>query len=134
MYAGEISCFAFLLGLTMQNRRRARFTRNVDLGRKSMSARPYTIPDSAPVWVKNVLKGSPSRHSVQALIWLSVFAAAAGVYAARWHRSALVALVFLYYAGLGWAALRWTDRNGIFPEKGPSPTTKPASPSRAGSP
>jgi hypothetical protein len=91
-----------------------------------MDAPKYSVPASAPVWVRNILKGSPSRRSVQTLIWLSILAAAAGVCAARWDRSSLVALIFLYYAFLAWAALRWADQNGVFPK--PNPTFSPGPP------
>ena len=90
-----------------------------------MSAPSYTVPDSAPVWVKNILKGSPTRRSIQALIGLSVFAAAAGAYGAQWNRSTLAALFFLYYAFLAWAALRWADQHGVFPKKEPNQPSQP---------
>jgi hypothetical protein len=93
-----------------------------------MNAPSYIVPDSAPVWVKNILKGSPARRSIQILIGLSIFAAAAGAYGAQWNRSALAALFFLYYAFVAWAALRWADQHGVFSKEEPNqpPQTTPS--------
>ncbi len=96
----------------------------------------YTIPDSAPIWVRQWLRDSPTRRSMQVLIYLSVSAALIGVWLSRWNRVTLLTLVFLWYAFWMGAALRWADRHGIFPVKGPSqppPSAGKAPPSLAGS-
>lgn len=84
-----------------------------------MSDFAYQVPASAPQWVKNILKGSPSRGTIQTLIALSVLAAVVGVYCARWNPATLAAVFFLYYAVIAGAALHWADRNGVFRKKEP---------------
>lgn len=74
----------------------------------------YTVSDDAPIWVKNILRGSPSRGSIRLLLVLSVLAGLAVVYAERGKITALLSLVFFYYALLAWLGLRWGDRNGLF--------------------
>lgn len=59
------------------------------------------------------------------LIGLSVLAAIAGVYGAKWNRATLAALFFLSYALVAWAARRWADQHGVFPKKDPDQPPKP---------
>lgn len=80
----------------------------------------HSVPDSAPASVKNFLKGSPTRRSIQTLIGLSGLTAAAGAYGAQWNRATLAALFFLCYAFVAWSALRWADRHGVFPKEEPN--------------
>jgi len=89
----------------------------------------YVVPDEAPVWVKNLLTGSPSRQSVRLLISLSIITAAVVALVERGMFAALVSLVFLGYAVLAWLALRWADRNGIFKKQKAEPG-EPADPAQ----
>jgi uncharacterized membrane protein len=79
-----------------------------------MKPQTYTVPDEAPVWVKNVLSGSPSRRSLQVLIVLCLITAIMVAWALRGRPGALLALLFLGYAGLAAVALQWAERNKLF--------------------
>ena len=93
------------------------------------------MPDTAPIWVKNMLTGSPTRRSVQMLIGVSIAAAVVGIIGATRNPVTLLTLVFLYPAFWMWVALRWADRNNIFPKEEPGThhPAEPASPNQGGS-
>jgi hypothetical protein len=84
----------------------------------------YAVPDSAPTWVRSFLTEMPPRRAVQDLFLVCMFTTAAGLCLASWNWSALLLLGFLYPALLAWQALRWGDRNGIFPEEEPNPSVQ----------
>jgi hypothetical protein len=74
----------------------------------------YVVPDKSPIWVKNLLTGSPSRRSVRLLVYLSMIAGSAVAIVERGKLAALLSLVFFGYALLTWLSLRWGDKNGLF--------------------
>ncbi len=78
---------------------------------------PSPSPVRPPWWVRTLLWGSSGRGDMWVNVWVSLALAVGSFIGGFWYPPAFVGAILVWSALGYWAAIRWVDRNGGWPDK-----------------